>query len=158
MSGNILEMIKLFQACDDDKVALLTFLIFEPEEVPSIQSESTVIVTRKVMEICNKLDILVEQNFSKPVTAEEPAEYISKPSYPAIVKNLPSNLTKPQSKKAFLEQACGDVSSKIVELKCTRGDWKVTTAFKCDAHAIENALRSLEVPLLLWLKVLLTLE
>ncbi|KAK2703499.1 hypothetical protein QYM36_018079 [Artemia franciscana] len=129
MSDNVLEMIKLYQTCDDDKVALPTILIFEPE-VPSIPDESTVIVARKIMGICKKLDILMEQNFSKsrPVTGEVPAEYISKLSYAMTVKNLPSNLAKPESRRAFLEQAIGDVSSKIVELKCTRGDWKVITA------------------------------
>ena len=41
MSDNFLETIKLLQICDDDKVALPTFLIFEPAEVPSIPGEST---------------------------------------------------------------------------------------------------------------------
>ena len=38
-------------------------LILEPEEIPSIPGESTVIVARKITEICNKVDILMEQNF-----------------------------------------------------------------------------------------------
>ena len=138
MINNVLEMIKLLQTCDDDKFALPTFLILEPEEVPSIQGESTMIVTRKITVMCNKLDILMEQNFSKSklLTAEVPAEYISKPSKAVIAKNLPSNLTKPESRKDFLDQACGHVSSKIIELKCTRDDCKVITASKYDAHAI----------------------
>ena len=32
MSDNVLEMFKLLQTCDDDKIALPSFLIFEPEE------------------------------------------------------------------------------------------------------------------------------
>ncbi|KAK2708448.1 hypothetical protein QYM36_014153 [Artemia franciscana] len=85
-----------------------------------------------------------KKNFSKskPVTGEVPAEYISKQSYAVIVKNLPSNLAKPELRKDFLEQACPDVSSKMVELKCTRGDWKAIAASKCDGHAIGNALNS----------------
>jgi len=94
MSDNILGMMKLFQTCDGDKVALATFLIFEPEEpeVPSIPGESTVIVTRKITEMFKQLDILMEQNFSK--SKHVTAEYIFKPSYAVIVKNLPSNLAK----------------------------------------------------------------
>jgi len=156
MSDNVLEMIKLFQTGDEDKVALPTFPVFEPGKVPSIPGERTVNVTRKVMAMCNRLDILIEQNFSKSnlVTAEVSTEHNFKPSYAVIVKNLPSNIPKPESRKDFLDQVCGDVSSKIAELKCTRGDWKVITASKCDAHAIENSL----LPLVLKLKVLLTWE
>ncbi|KAK2722784.1 hypothetical protein QYM36_003099 [Artemia franciscana] len=115
------EIPKQKKTCDDDKVALPTFLMFEPEEVPSIPGESTVIFTRQIMEMCDKLDILMEQTFlkRKPVTGKVLAEYISKPSYAVIVKNLPSNLAKTESRKDFLEQACGDVRSKIVDLKCT---------------------------------------
>ena len=123
---------------------LSTFLIFEPEEVPSIPGKSTVIGTRKITEMCKKLDTLMEQNFSKSkhVTAEVPTEYISKPSYVVIFKSVPSNLAKPESRKNFLEQACDDVSSKIIELQCSQGDWKVIIPSKHDAHAIENALLS----------------
>ena len=114
-----------------------------------IPGESKAIITRKITKMCNKLDILMEKNLSKskPVFAEVPAECISKPSYAVIVKNLPSNLAKPQSRKNFLEQECGDISSKIFELKCTQGDWKNITASKCDAHAIKNALRSSSSPI-----------
>ena len=79
---------QLFQTCDENKVALPTFLIFEPEQVPSIRGESTVIVTRKITEMCNKLDNLMEQNFSKSkrVTDEVPTECISKPFNAVIVK------------------------------------------------------------------------
>jgi hypothetical protein len=65
MSDNVLEMIKLLQTCDDDKVALPTFLIFEPEEVPSIPGDSSVIVTRKITEMRNKLDILMKKTSRK---------------------------------------------------------------------------------------------
>ena len=116
MSHNVLEIIKLLQTCDDDNIALPNLLIFQPEKVFSIPGETAVIVTHNFTERCNKLDILMEQNFSKskPVTTEVPAEYISKSSYAVIVKNASSNLAKLQSRKDFQEQACGDVSSKLL--------------------------------------------
>jgi len=65
MSNNILEMIKLFLTCNDNRVAVPTFLIFMPEEVPLILGESTVSVTHKITEMYNKLDILIEKLLEK---------------------------------------------------------------------------------------------
>ena len=53
-----------------------------------------------------------------------------------VLKNLPSDLTKSDLRKDFLQKMCGRECSKIVEVQPRKDNWPVVTASKADAETL----------------------
>jgi hypothetical protein len=66
---NVLDIIKVFHACEDKKTCLPRFVIFEPDEAPIITGEITATLTRKVNELCVKFNNFVESSPSSHIPA-----------------------------------------------------------------------------------------
>jgi len=131
---NINEMLKVLELCEQRNVELPVFVIVEPDEVPICPGEIAAVITRKVTEVCNKLDNFM--NKDPPAPSIVPTVTETKPSYAVVLKNLPSDLTKSDLRKDFLQKMCGRECSKIVEVQPRKDNWRVVTASKADAETL----------------------
>ena len=60
MIDNVGDKIKYLDLCDERKVVLPRFDIFEPDEVPVVAGEKTATLTRKDNELCLNFNNLVD--------------------------------------------------------------------------------------------------
>ncbi|KAK2703690.1 hypothetical protein QYM36_017888 [Artemia franciscana] len=60
IATKVLDMLKLIQLCETNRIKLVKFVIFDPTEVPTTPGELSAIVTQKVAEISNNLKDVIE--------------------------------------------------------------------------------------------------
>ena len=95
-ADNFLDMLIIFEKCDEKQIPLPRFVLYEPDEVPVIAGESSATLTRKVNELCVKFDnyVLSKRN-PLPSLSQAPTQS-SKPSFAVILKNPPKMLNDPK--------------------------------------------------------------
>ena len=142
IADNVLDMLKLIQLCETNRIKLPKFVIFDPTEVPTTPGELGAIVPQKVTEISNNLKDFIESE-KKARAAEKLATSMNqlvtppaKPCYAVLLKKSPLDLKKPDCRKAYLEHVCGEASGNIIELRPSRDAWKEVTKDKSGAESI----------------------
>ena len=60
IADNVLDMLKLIQLCETNRIKFPKFVIFDPTEVPTTPDELSAIVTQKVTKISNNLKDFIE--------------------------------------------------------------------------------------------------
>ena len=118
-------MLRILELCEQRDIELPVFVIVEPDEVPIYPDEIAVVITRKDAEVCNKLYDFMNKDRHTPSIVPTVTE--TKPLYAVVLKNLPSDLTKSDVMKNFLQKVCGRECSKIVEIQPRRDNWRVVT-------------------------------
>ena len=66
IADNVLDMLKLIQLCETNRIKLPKFVIFDPTEVPTVPGELSAIVAQKVTEISNNLKDFIESEKRSP--------------------------------------------------------------------------------------------
>jgi len=124
IATKVLDMLKLIQLCETNRIKLAKFVIFDPTEVPTTPGELSAIVTQKVAEISNNLKDVIESE-KKSRAAEKLAISMNqlvtppaKPSYTVILKKPPLDIRKPDSCIAYLEHLCGEAKENIIVNQC----------------------------------------
>ena len=147
MTDNISDILKLLKYCDEKKIALPKYVIYEPDEVPIVPGEVSAVITRKVNEMCSKLESFIERDrppaqwpLSGSGSSFQGPSPTPQPTYAVVLKNPPQDLRNPEMRKEYLDKVCGDNSSSIVELRALKSGWRVVLADKKSANAVAQAL------------------
>ena len=143
VTDNVSDMVQAFDLCDEKKISLPQYLIFEPDQVPCVPGETTATLTQKVNELYMEFKSFAEHHKARSVVQTIPEMKPpppAKPSYSVIVKNPPKNLNNPDARKDFLDKACGGVSSSIGVLRPRRDAWQVVLSDKGAANTLADAL------------------
>ena len=149
------DILKVLDYCDKNNVQLPKFVIYEPDEVPSIPGEVTATLSRKVNDLCLEFRNFVSaQSYAVPsmsATTEVSINSVSinnghahvstKPSYAVVLKDLPETLDNPIARKGFVDSLCPN-SDDISELRKTKQDWKLYVKSKATAEKIMENMRS----------------
>ena len=140
-TDHIFDIIKALKYCDDNKVNLPCFVIYEPDEVPVIAGEISATLTRKVNELSAKFDSFVRSaSQSQPAASSVPLQTATVSTYAVVLKNPPKGLDDPVSRKDYLDKVCGSNCGNIVELKTRKTDWKVVLNDQEAAKSVAQAI------------------
>ena len=106
VTDNVSDMVRTFDLCDEKKISLPQYLIFEPDQVPCVPGETTATLTRKVNELYMEFKSFAEHHKARSVVQTSGNETSPHPQnlpYSVIVKNPPKNLHNPDARKDFLD-------------------------------------------------------
>lgn len=143
---NIVDMIRAFDTCDEKRVSLPRYVIFEPDQVPIVPGEITATLTRKLNEFYMEFKSFAENSSATTAVPPHPPETSCastgrpKALYSVVVKNPPKTLDNPNSRKDFLDSLAGDSSPSIVALKPSKDEWRVIMSDKGAANALAEAI------------------
>ena len=105
MTDNISDILKLLKYCDEKKIALPKYVIYEPDEVPIVPGEVSAVITRKVNEMCSKLESFIERD-RPPAQRTWILVSWAVPHTPADLRSCskepPSRLEEPRNEKGIL--------------------------------------------------------
>ena len=116
-SENCHDMLKILEKCAERQILLPRFVIYEPDEVYVIPGEMSATLTRKVNELCLKLDNFIQTQRSIMPTPEASLKPPPKLTYAVVLKNPPKELFDPKESRAFIENLCGDSKISIAEIR-----------------------------------------
>lgn len=141
VSDNVIDIVRAFDLCDEKKVSLPRFVIFEPDQVPIVPGETTATLTRKLNEFYMEFKSFAEQQSVKTVPHHSASMIVpEKPTYAVVVKNPPKNLDNPSARKDYLDSLAGSSSSSIVTLRPRKDEWRVFMSDKAEATALAEAI------------------
>ena len=72
VTDNVSDMVRAFDLCDEKKISLPQYLIFEPDQVPCVPGETTATLTRKANELYMDFKSFAEHNKARPVVQTIP--------------------------------------------------------------------------------------
>lgn len=142
------DILKVLDYCDKNSVELPKFVIYEPDEVPTIPGEASATLTRKVNDLClefkNFVSMAKAQSLCCPSASSvpgpaNPVTVNPQTSY-AVVLKMPKSLDNPIARKQFLDTICPN-SAEISELKKVRQDWKLFVKSKSSAEKIVEKMK-----------------
>lgn len=141
-SENVLDIMKILKECDLKSVELPTFVIAEPQEVPSCGSQISAFVTRNINEMNTKLDSLIARN-KDSTTHSLPTQAPTSSTYAVILKKPANPPPSAAGRKAFIDKLCNNDSSitdHVGELKQTQTEWRINLKDKQAAEKLSVAI------------------
>ena len=139
---------KVVDYCDKNSVALPKFVIYEPENVPTIPGQASATLSRKINDLClefkNFVSTAKAHSLCCPSASSVPGSAIPvtvnpQPSY-AVVLKMPKYLDNLVARKKFLDRICAN-SAEISELKKIRQDWKLFVKSKSSTEKIVEKMK-----------------
>ena len=142
MIDNVGDTIKCLYLCDERKVVLLRFVIFELDEVAVVPGEATATLTQKINELCLSLNHLVDSEMlgANLGLSHNRSSQASNPTYTVLLKSPPKILDDPVSRKDFLSKMCGNSSDRIIALKPRKDAWRLILSDKDAAQLVAQGL------------------
>jgi hypothetical protein len=143
----VTDLIGAVRQCDEKKIALLKFVIYEPDEEPIIPGEVTATLTRKLNEVCSSVEDLKQHITTlKSQTSFVPqvpsVTSQPKPTYSVILKQPAKGLVKPDDRKGYIESlADAACCSHIMDLKPLQKEWRIVLDDKDAATTLANAVK-----------------
>lgn len=158
---NLTDIAKAIWRCAKDGKELPTFVILEPESVPTCGDEIAVCITTKVNEMTRKMDSELQQFSRKLDTLNNGLKIIAdsknqptasssvsktpnveKQLFSVVVKNMPPELDDPGKRKDFITSlAPGDTTLADAVLRRRNKEWQLSVSSKQAAEKVSAALK-----------------